>query len=251
MQVAVAGVEDVGAAQAVLASPSRRWRSACRPGACAGWSSPCTCSRGRCGRSPGTRSCARSRTCSRSASSALTARRVAPAASSTSIMRAISSLDLGRRCRRSRTAGSPRRRGRSRRGRSPRPRAVIGPSIISRPAGMMPAAMIAATASPALLHVVEAGHDAARRLRLGQQLHRDLDDHREHAFAADHEREQVEARRIERVAAELDRLALDREAAHRSTLCSVRPYLRQCTPPEFSATLPPMVQAIWLLGSGA
>ena len=36
-----------------------------------------------------------------------------------------------------------------------------------------------------------------------------------------------------------------------STLCSVRPYLRQCTPPEFSATLPPMVQAIWLLGSGA
>ncbi len=37
----------------------------------------------------------------------------------------------------------------------------------------------------------------------------------------------------------------------RSTLCSVSPYLRQCTPPEFSATLPPMVQAIWLDGSGA
>ena len=36
-----------------------------------------------------------------------------------------------------------------------------------------------------------------------------------------------------------------------STLCSVRPYFRQCTPPEFSATLPPMVQAIWLDGSGA
>jgi hypothetical protein len=37
----------------------------------------------------------------------------------------------------------------------------------------------------------------------------------------------------------------------RSTLCTVRPYFRQCTPPEFSATLPPMVQAIWLEGSGA
>ncbi len=37
----------------------------------------------------------------------------------------------------------------------------------------------------------------------------------------------------------------------RSTLCSVSPYLRQCTPPEFSATLPPIVQAIWLDGSGA
>ena len=31
----------------------------------------------------------------------------------------------------------------------------------------------------------------------------------------------------------------------------LRPYLRQCTPPEFSATLPPMEQAIWLDGSGA
>ena len=37
----------------------------------------------------------------------------------------------------------------------------------------------------------------------------------------------------------------------RITLCSVRPYLRQCTPPAFSATLPPIVQAIWLDGSGA
>ncbi|HYE97804.1 MAG TPA: molybdopterin-dependent oxidoreductase [Planctomycetota bacterium] len=31
----------------------------------------------------------------------------------------------------------------------------------------------------------------------------------------------------------------------------VSPYFRQCTPPEFSAMLPPMVQAIWLEGSGA
>ncbi len=30
----------------------------------------------------------------------------------------------------------------------------------------------------------------------------------------------------------------------RSTLCTVRPYFRQCTPPEFSATLPPIEQAI-------
>ena len=34
-------------------------------------------------------------------------------------------------------------------------------------------------------------------------------------------------------------------------LCTVKPYLRQCTPPEFSATLPPMVQAICDEGSGA
>jgi hypothetical protein len=31
----------------------------------------------------------------------------------------------------------------------------------------------------------------------------------------------------------------------------VNPYFRQCAPPEFSATLPPMVHTIWLEGSGA
>jgi hypothetical protein len=59
------------------------------------------------------------------------------------------------------------------------------------------------------------------------------------------------SRRVERVAAELHRLAFAVKPRTFSTLCSVRPYFRQCTPPEFSATLPPMVQAIWLDGSGA
>ena len=36
-----------------------------------------------------------------------------------------------------------------------------------------------------------------------------------------------------------------------STWLLVTPYFRQCTPPEFSATLPPMLQATWLEGSGA
>ena len=36
-----------------------------------------------------------------------------------------------------------------------------------------------------------------------------------------------------------------------SRLLVVRPYFRQCSPPLFSATLPPMVQATWLDGSGA
>ena len=40
-------------------------------------------------------------------------------------------------------------------------------------------------------------------------------------------------------------------ARTRSTLCTVRPYFRQCTPPEFSETLPPIVQAICDDGSGA
>ena len=36
-----------------------------------------------------------------------------------------------------------------------------------------------------------------------------------------------------------------------STWLLVTPYLRQWTPPEFSATLPPIVQTCWLEGSGA
>jgi hypothetical protein len=46
VQVAVARVEHVGAAQLVLLLHLLQWPAGCRPGACAGWSSPCTCSRG-------------------------------------------------------------------------------------------------------------------------------------------------------------------------------------------------------------
>ena len=36
-----------------------------------------------------------------------------------------------------------------------------------------------------------------------------------------------------------------------SRLLAVTPYFRQCAPPEFIPTLPPIMQASWLLGSGA
>ena len=37
---------------------------------------------------------------------------------------------------------------------------------------------------------------------------------------------------------------------HGEDVVAVTPYFRQCTPPEFSATLPPMLQITWLEGSG-
>ena len=112
--------------------------------------------------------------------------------------------------------------------------------------------MTLATASPALRTSSKLAMMQRASCGFGISLTVTSVDHRQHALAADDERQQVEPRRVERVAAELDRLAFDRVAAHAcSTLCSVRPYFRQCTPPEFSATLPPIVQAIWLLGSGA
>ncbi len=39
--------------------------------------------------------------------------------------------------------------------------------------------------------------------------------------------------------------------SHASTWLTVKPYLRQWAPPEFSATLPPIEQICWLEGSGA
>ncbi|MFN7196591.1 MAG: ATP cone domain-containing protein, partial [Hylemonella sp.] len=59
-----------------------------------------------------------------------------------------------------------------------------------------------------LAHVVEAGHDAARQLRLGHQLDGDLGGHGQHAFAADQHCEQVVAGAVERIEEKLLNLGL-------------------------------------------
>ena len=119
-------------------------------------------------------------------------------------------------------------------------------------AGMMPAPMIAADRGAGLFDVVERRERHLRELRLRQQLDGDLRDDGEQAFAAGDQRQQVVARRIERIAAELDDVAVDQSPRARvRTLCTVRPYFRQCTPPAFSATLPPIEHAICDDGSGA
>src|SRR3954451_23222251 len=41
-----------------------------------------------------------------------------------------------------------------------------------------------------------------------------------------------------------------RTTSRPQTYVVVKPYLKQCAPPEFSATLPPIEQTIWLDGSG-
>jgi len=76
-----------------------------------------------------------------------------------------------------------------------------------------------------LSHVVEARHDAACQLRLGDQLHRDLCDHGQHALAADHGAQQIVAGAIQGVAAELHRLALRGEAFHLEHVVQRQPVL--------------------------
>ena len=90
---------------------------------------------------------------------------------------------------------------------------------------MMPAPMIGADRRARLLDVVERGERHLRRLRLRQQLDGDLGGDREQALAAVDERQQVVARAVERVAAELDDLAGDQHAAHAAHVVHGEPVL--------------------------
>ncbi|CAM2144652.1 hypothetical protein PT2222_160115 [Paraburkholderia tropica] len=63
-------------------------------------------------------------------------------------------------------------------------------------------------------HVVEARHDDLRGLRTRDQLDRHFGHDGEHAFAADHDCEQIEPRRVERERAKLHDLAVHRDRAH-------------------------------------
>ena len=56
---------------------------------------------------------------------------------------------------------------------------------------------------------------------------------------------------VVRLGEELEPLAVRSTISSPRTWFVVVPYLRVCGPPAFSATLPPMVQACWLEGSGA
>ena len=91
----------------------------------------------------------------------------------------------------------------------------------------------------------------AGALRALKNAHRDLGQHAKEAFRPGHNTEKIVAACIEVLAAQADDLAIDQDQLATERLFVVTPYFRQCTPPEFSATLPPMVQAIWDDGSGA
>ena len=125
-------------------------------------------------------------------------------------------------------------------------------SIISIAAGSTPAAMIADTASPAASTVwkpasrvrTASGRGSSRSVTSGR--------HAERALAAD---EGAHAGRSPGYSTAAATELLGRPSGSTTsspvTWFTVKPYLRQCAPPEFSATLPPMVHADWLDGSGA
>jgi hypothetical protein len=127
----------------------------------------------------------------------------------------------------------------------------MGLSIISRPAGMMPAAMMLATARPASATLEKlammqraAGGRGRRRTSTRVTTPSSPSLPTKPASRSSPGASSASDPRVKGSPSML-------KPCRANTLCSVNPYLRQCTPPAFSATLPPMVQAIWLLGSGA
>ena len=124
-------------------------------------------------------------------------------------------------------------------------------SIISRPAGMMPAAITLATALPpvttssneAMMTRADCGFGTSLTVTsvtmpsMPSEPMKTASRSRPGASSASPPSSMISPSMV--------------ATRTRSTLCTVRPYLRQCTPPEFSATLPPMVQAICEDGSGA
>ena len=246
MQVAVAGVEDVGDRQADARSTARRCAPAPPAAAGAGWCRRCSSSRARAGPAPGNAPLRPAQSRCRSASSLRDAPRWRrQPADALDFGELVGALQPRRRIRRS---GSRRRPADSRRGRTARGRRGLL-SIISSPAGMIPAAMMSATASPACRRRGQ-GHPHARYGQR-QQPHGDLGDHRQQALGAGHQRHQVEARRVRAPRRQVSGSPSMVRPQIARMLCTVRPYLRQCTPPAFSATLPPIEQASCDEGSGA
>jgi len=101
----------------------------------------------------------------------------------------------------------------------------MGLSIISRPGGDDAGGNHRGHRVTGFAHVVEAGHDAARQLRLGHQLDRHFGGHGQHALAAHHH---AAAGRSRAHPAPRCRRSIGSPSTVKprtcSTLCSVRPY---------------------------
>ena len=108
--------------------------------------------------------------------------------------------------------------------------------------------MIRDTASPASSVWSKPGEQRAHRRGRAQDPQRQPGRDPERALGADEHAEQVGPLVPDR---ELDQLAVGQHDSAASTWLTVKPYFRQCAPPEFSATLPPIVQTCCEEGSGA
>jgi hypothetical protein len=96
--------------------------------------------------------------------------------------------------------------------------------------------------------VREARKQRPHRFGRAQDAERELRRNPERPLRPDERPEQVGPAVPDR---ELDELPVGSTISAASTWFDVNPYFRQCAPPEFSATLPPIVQTCCDDGSGA
>ena len=108
--------------------------------------------------------------------------------------------------------------------------------------------MIAETASPAWSVVGEDREQRSHRGWGAQDPQRQRRRDAERSLGADQGAEQIGALIPER---QLDDSPSGSTISAASTWLTVKPYFRQCAPPEFSAALPPIVQTCCEEGSGA
>ena len=128
---------------------------------------------------------------------------------------------------------------------------IVVRSIISIAAGMMPAPMTSETAFPA----ASVESNAASRVRTdsGRRSSRSVT-FVTTARVPSEPTSTPSRSRPGRSSAGPPRWIIspsESTASTPATWWTVKPYLRQCAPPEFSATLPPIEQMTWLDGSGA
>ena len=130
---------------------------------------------------------------------------------------------------------------------------IASRSIISIAAGTMPRAMIARDRVAGLVGGAERREQRVRRLgRRQDRAARTSVTIAERALRCRPARRAGRSRaRPAPAAAELDDRAVRRHHVGAEHVVDVKPYFRQCAPPEFSATLPPMVQTLCEDGSGA
>ena len=101
-------------------------------------------------------------------------------------------------------------------------------------------------ASFTVLNRAKLGDD---RLWQTHQTHDDFGDDPQRPFSADQQARQISTGLVHH-APYLDNIPVGQHDFQSQDVLLVMPYFRQCMPPAFVETLPPMVETTWLPGSG-
>ena len=144
-----------------------------------------------------------------------------------------------------------RRRSGNRRARTLSAATTMPWSIISTAAGTTPRAMMSVTVAAQSSTVVKSSSIVRTAAGSGVSRTHDSGHDPERPLAAHDHAAKVVAGGLGRLGADPDDLPSGSTTSRASTCALVTPYARQCGPPAFVLTLPPIEEVCWLDGSGA